>query len=129
MTISRLPISLIVAGSLVLAACGDGDSDSDRPLNDTTSGSTLPTPDGAASEAIEGEWILVAGEIDGVPVPLVDGWDVSLSIKWGELGGTAACNGYGGFVDVSAAGLRVTELSWTEMGCEPAVMQLEQSYL
>jgi heat shock protein HslJ len=129
MTISRLSISLIVAGSFVLAACGDGDTAADRPLDDTTSSSTLPTPDDAADDAIDGDWILVAGAIDGVPVLLVDGWDVSLSIELGELGGTAACNGYGGFVDVSADGLRVTELSWTEMGCEPAVMQLEQSYL
>ena len=114
--ISRLSISLIVAGSLVLAACGDGDSASDLPLDDTTSGSTLPAPNDAPSDAIDGDWILVAGDIDGAPVLLVDGRDVSLSIEWGELGGTAACNGYGGFVDVSADGLRVSELSWTEMG-------------
>jgi heat shock protein HslJ len=59
---------------------------------------------------------------------------VTLTIDGDQVFGTAACNGYGGTLaadDRLGGGgpFRVTELSWTEIGCEPDVMQLEQQYL
>jgi heat shock protein HslJ len=117
--------------ALVLAACGGDDAASTPP--DDTSGTgdvTLPAPDDAPDVApIDGPWRLTAGVVDGSDVALVDGWDVTLDIDGAQLGGTAACNGYGGTVDTTNGAFVVGELNWTEMGCEPAVMELEQLFL
>ena len=138
MTISRTALSVVAFGALLVAACGDDTSTSDSVAGDdaaaTTPDVSLPLPDGNDPNTIDGSWILTSGYLDGEPFDLVDGWNVTLTIDGDQVSGTAACNGYGGTLTTGdrlggSGPFRVTELSWTEMGCEPEVMQLEQRYL
>jgi heat shock protein HslJ len=45
------------------------------------------------------------------------------------VGGTAACNGYGGTADLSDGRFELGEFFITEMGCESAVMDAEAAYV
>lgn len=129
MKAARSYLSVLVIASLLLVGCGDDTSTPDSGLDGSTPDVTLPAPDDRRPDAVTGDWILTSGTVDGVALVLVDGWDITLTVESGELGGTAACNGYGGFVDVGDGTFAVGEMSWTEMGCESAVMELEQSFL
>jgi len=125
---SLLPI--LAAGALVIAGCGSDDPPANDAAADpgTDADVTLPTP-AAPVDTVDGAWVLTSGTVDDTDLALLDDWQVTLVVEWGEVGGTAACNGYGGFVDVGDGTFTVTQLGWTEMGCEPAVMDLEQAYL
>ena len=97
--------------AVALAACGAADESGD-----------------AASP--DGDWIAVSGVSDGSNVEFVEGFAVTISIDGDQVEGTAACNRYSGEVTVGSDGsFQVGGLSWTEIGCEPAVLELEQSYL
>ena len=100
-----------MAAILLLAACGgDGSPTAEQPLS--------------------GSWVLVEGEGPDGEVPLVDDAPVTLDIEDGELGGTAACNSYGGSVELDGQQLRIDGLFQTEMACEPAsIMDSEAAYL
>jgi heat shock protein HslJ len=132
---SRWFLGLLLPLSLVAAGCGDDGDDagpSGTPV--PTVDDTTDTNDDASDETVDGDWALVSGHLDGEEIELVDGWTVTMSIDGDRIGGTAACNGYGGTVVVDdelglGGSFVVDELSWTEMGCEPAVMELEQRFL
>ena len=135
MTFSRSALLMVAIGAVLVAACGDDTATSDDSGDGASAPDvTLPVPDDDDSSPLTGSWILTSGHLDGEPFEFVDGWNVTLTIEGDQVFGTAACNGYGGTVatdDRLGGGgpFRVTELSWTEMGCEPDVMQLEQQYL
>lgn len=132
-TLHRSSLLLIVAVLVSVAACGADDASPSEPA------STLPPPttgaDGAdAGETLDGSWTLTSGHLDGERIVLVEGWDVTLVIDGDQIQGTAACNGYGGSVAIGdefglGGSFAVGELAWTEMACEPAVMDVEQQYL
>lgn len=138
---SRWYLGLLVPLSLVAAGCGDdGDGDGgDVPgpggtpvptVGDTTDDTT----DDGTDATVQGDWVLRSGHLDGEQITLVDGWNVTMSVEGDRVGGTAACNGYGGTVGIGdefelGGSFVVGELSWTEMGCEPEVMELEQRFL
>jgi len=87
---------------------------------------------GGADEATapDGEWFAVSGVSDGIAVELIDGFAVTIGFDGDRIEGTAACNRYSGLVEVGSDGsFAASELSWTEIGCEPAVMGVEQAYL
>ena len=137
--LSRWSLSLLVAGALVASGCGDDDPVGEPVPTPTDTAPPDTTPDDMGGDngsdgSIDGGWVLVRGQLDGEEIELVDGWDVTLNIDGDEIGGTAACNGYGGTVAVGdefdlGGSFVIGELSWTEMGCEPAVMELEQQFL
>lgn len=104
--------------ALGLAACGD-DPDPIGPAD----GSAQEEPSAADPT---GSWVMVDG-----PAAPIDGWDVTVTVDGDRIGGTAACNGYGGTVTWSDQGdISVGELAQTEMACEaPGVMALEQAFL
>ena len=75
-------------------------------------------------------WELTEGTVDGEPVPIVDGYPITLSLTDEGAGGTAACNGYGGMYEIAGAQITFSELLGTEMACvDEGVMESEQSYL
>jgi heat shock protein HslJ len=99
--------SLVVLG-LIVAACGE-------PAE--------PAP-------IEGAWQLELGTLDGEPIPLVDGHPITLTLENDAVGGTAACNSYGGSYTLSNGEMIISELVHTEMACFPEeTMASESAYL
>ena len=83
-----------------------------------------------SAESLTGSWQLSSGQVDGGPLVLVDGWPISLEFDEGQLGGTAACNSYGGAFVRQGDMLTISELANTEMACSPsAVMDSESAYL
>jgi heat shock protein HslJ len=78
---------------------------------------------------LDGEWILQRGTIEGQPLELVQGARVSLRIDGAEVGGTAACNQYGGEMERDGDRITFGALFQTEMACDGPIMALETAYL
>ena len=114
----------MVVLSVVATGCGDDDVDVGDDPSDVG---------GLIGERPAGKWRLVSGSGADGRVPMVDGYDLTLDIDLdaGQVGGTAACNGYGGEVRTIADGTWIVDgYAWTEMGCaEPGVHESEQAYL
>jgi heat shock protein HslJ len=105
--------ALLAAAAVTLAGCAD--------LN----GPTAPT----GGTSIDGAWVLVAGSGPQGPLPIVSD-AVTLLVEEDEWGGTAACNHYGGAVEVDGDRVRVREVFRTEMAClDDRLMRLEDAYL
>ncbi len=108
---------MTVVGVLLTACGGTGPLTPDDPGGDPMAG-----PHGA--------WVLVEAE-PAIEVP--DAARVTLTVEEddGQLraGGTAACNSYGGTVEVGGSSWSLSEVVVTEMGCEPALMAAESAYL
>jgi heat shock protein HslJ len=104
MTARSILIAVLVA--LVASACGVG------PVAD-----------------LDGEWILQRGTVDGAPLELVQGARVSLRIDGTEVGGTAACNQYGGEMERDGDRITFGALFMTEMACDEPLMALESAYV
>ncbi len=80
--------------------------------------------------SIEGDWTLQSGTWDGQPIPTVEGNPITVEFESDEIGGTAACNTYGGRWQVNNGTFQILELAWTEIGCSPPeVMESEAAYL
>jgi len=78
---------------------------------------------------VVGDWVLTGGSIDGVDAPVLDDHRITLTITGSRIGGTAACNSYGGELAMGADGLRLENLAQTEMACEEPAMAAEAAYL
>ena len=85
-----------------------------------------PTSEPVADPA--GSWRLTAGTLDGIPVPIVADHPITLTIEGGEVGGTSACNSYGGRLSVAAGRVEIGELGMTAMACADDVMAAEAAY-
>ena len=105
--------AVLLAASVVLAACGgDGDDDASDP------------------STVEGEWVAVSGVSEGDEIDLIDGFAVTIEFSDGAVEGQGSCNRYSGEADVGDDGsIAVSDLSWTEIGCEPDVQMVENAYL
>lgn len=97
----------MVLFAVVLAACGGGE--------DAATGDGVDIPDG--------DWELVDGMAGVADHP------ITLSISGTEVSGRAACNSYFGAVSVSGSEISFGAMGQTAMGCEPAVMEAEQTFL
>lgn len=97
---------------LVLAACG-------APGATPTQSTELDT---------SGTWQLTSGRTDAGEVPILDDYPITLTITGDEIGGTAACNHYGGRLAVRDGRLTFDDLAMTAMGCEQAVAASEAAY-
>ena len=91
------------------------------------SGCSLPSHGAPAS--LDGEWLLQAGTNQGQPVPIVAGSRITLNIDGTQVGGSAACNSYGGTIQVSGSSVAISALSMTEMACQQDLMASEAAYL
>lgn len=92
-----------------------------------SAGATATQPPAAPVDAT-GDWRLTAGTVDGAAIPLDPKWPVTLTVDGVEIGGTAACNGYGGQIVVEEGEVRIGVMEMTLMGCEPEVMATEAAY-
>lgn len=81
------------------------------------------------SADLDGGWVLVGGTHDGESITPIEGTSVSLTIDGDEIGGTAACNHYGGTIERDGGSISIGALSMTEMACEEPIMALESAYL
>jgi heat shock protein HslJ len=98
---------------LILAACG----------------SPAASPSSGSSGDPEGSWQLASGATDAGPVPIVADHPITLTVEGSSIGGSAACNGYGGKIEPTGGGIRITDLAWTAMACMPdEVMAAEAAY-
>lgn len=77
---------------------------------------------------ITGNWQLSAGSVDGQAIPLIDGTPVTLNITGTEIGGSSACNSYGGQFILDGSAISIGDLSTTLMMCTPEVMAVEIPY-
>lgn len=109
-SVKRVVCAVVTA--VLAGACGSGGE---------------PAPAGDVDA--DGVWNLVRGESGAAAVPLVDGFPVTLEIEGGEISGTAACNAYGGPVEVSGSSFETGNLVVTEIGCARDVMESEERYL
>jgi heat shock protein HslJ len=99
----------VMAGLLLLAACG-------------------MLPPGATGD-LEGEWVLVGGVHGGDQLPVPDRAPITMTIDGTQVGGTAACNHYGGELTLSGDRLTIGAMTMTEMGCDPPIMEAESRYI
>ena len=76
-----------------------------------------------------GDWVLTGGSIDGDDAPVLDDHRITMTITGSSIGGTAACNSYGGDITMGADGLHLENLAQTEMACEEPAMAAEAAYL
>jgi heat shock protein HslJ len=77
---------------------------------------------------ITGNWQLVSGSVDGQALPLIDGSPVTLNVTGTEIGGTSACNSYGGQFILDGSSISIGDLVTTLMMCTPEVMEVEIPY-
>jgi heat shock protein HslJ len=127
---SRLFLLSIVV--LLAAACAGGAAPSDPPASVTPSDPPASAdPGGNAPDAPvdgDGDWLLIEATVDGAPIELSDEARVTLSIDGSQVGGTSACNGYGGEIVVADGEVRFGELFMTMMGCEEPAASIETAY-
>ena len=81
------------------------------------------------TETLDGTWQLTQGVDHGEPVSIVEPGSISLTIDGSEIGGRAACNIYGGTLDMDGNQITISALSMTEMACQEDLMASEAAYL
>lgn len=94
-------------------------------------GEASPSPAGVPDDGDpQGSWQLVEGTVNGEPVPILAEHRITLTIEGSRIGGTAACNSYGGQLSVEAGRMRIADLGQTLMACvEEAAMRTEMIYM
>lgn len=100
---TRLILAVLVVFTLLVAACGDGDS--------VTSG---------AAELDGRQFIAVTVEEGGAARPLVDGTRIDVRFDDGNIGLSAGCNSMGATYRIDDGVLIVDDMAMTAMGCDPA---------
>lgn len=127
----------VIGGGLIAWAIGRDATETVSTIGDDAGPDDADAdggPDGDTGEAggFDGSYVLADGLVDGVAVPIVDGGEPTLVIDGDQWSGRAACNGYGGTAEVTTDGggeVRIGELMWTAMACEPDLMASEQAFL
>jgi heat shock protein HslJ len=83
----------------------------------------------ATNVELDGSWRLTDGIHGGEPIPVVAQAPITMTIDGSEIGGHAACNIYGGTIEVDGDTVSIEALSMTEMACEEGVMASEASFM
>lgn len=115
----RIVANLAIA-LLLVAACGLA---------------SAPPPTGSAVPSgppepldVTGTWRLESGATDGVAIPVLPEYPVTLIVDGSQIGGTSACNGYGAELVVENGRTVVGGIGSTAMLCQPDVMASELAY-
>lgn len=78
---------------------------------------------------LDGTWTLESGMGSGDPIAPIAGSPITLTVEGSDIGGTAACNQYGGTLERTGDEVVIGALSMTEMACDEPIMALESAYL
>jgi heat shock protein HslJ len=81
------------------------------------------------SVELDGDWRLVSGSVRGTLIALVPEAQITMRIDGGEIGGTSACNHYGGQIADDGGEITIGALTMTEMACADEIMNAEAAYL
>ena len=100
--------AIIVTTATLLAACGFGPG---------------------ADIDLDGSWRLTDGSQSGKPIPVLANAPITMTINGSEIGGHAACNIYGGTIEIDGGRVSIEALSMTEMACEEDAMASEAAYM
>ncbi|MBI5158374.1 MAG: META domain-containing protein [Acidimicrobiia bacterium] len=107
----HLALILVLALTALIAACGEEQPPGADPFGDTT-------------------WQLASGTVDGTALVLIDGHPITFRVANGQVGGTAACNSYGGEITIENGVIVMGPTHMTEMWCgDEGVMDLEAAFL
>ncbi len=80
--------------------------------------------------AVDGEWRLVTGTVDGSSIPVLTDHPTTLTITAGQVSGNAACNDYDGYLDVSGSSAHPHNIFHSLALClNDAQMKSEDAYL
>lgn len=71
------------------------------------------------ADSVEGSWQMTSGVVDGEQIPLLDSHPITIDFEGDRVGGTAACNGYGGTFSLSGSNIEISDIGMTEMACFP----------
>ncbi|MDQ3618859.1 MAG: META domain-containing protein [Actinomycetota bacterium] len=106
----------LVALCLIATACGEaGEAPGGGPVSSTR---------------YSGAWRLTDGRGPDGEVPVIKGYRITLDIGDRKAGGTAACNSYGGDLDINGDSFSLKGgLAMTEMACDPEAMDSEAAYM
>ena len=108
------PTFALALVAALLVACG-------------STGAPPPSPSGNSFDP-RGSWELTSGSADGTEIPIVDDHPITLTIDGSEIGGTAACNSYGGRLTVTSGRLEISDMAMAAMGCQEPAMAAEAAY-
>lgn len=78
---------------------------------------------------LAGAWELERGTFDGELIEVPEGSRITMTIEGSDLGGTAACNHYGGTFELDGWSISIGALSMTEMACDEPTMSAEAAFL
>ncbi|HUF94996.1 MAG TPA: META domain-containing protein [Acidimicrobiia bacterium] len=79
---------------------------------------------------LTGSWQLTSGSHGEATLEPIATHPVTIEFTAEHVGGTAACNSYGGTFDASTGAITISELAITEMACDPPeTMELERAYI
>ena len=131
-------IATTAVAVIALAGCGATDGEPTIADESTITTESTMTEDASSeqgealmeSEALIGSsWTLRFGAGPEGEVALVDGWPISLTFDGDTLGGTAACNGYGGSYSIVDSTFQLEDVGQNQQGCLPEVQESERAYL
>ncbi len=130
-------VSVIVG---LLAACGGDDGstiagDVETLSDDETASDDETTFDQGEPVTVDldvltaSTWTLRFGGGPDGEIPLVDGWPITITFTEDTVGGTAACNGYGGSYTIDGSQLTLGDIGMNAMGCQPDVAASEAAFV
>ncbi len=79
--------------------------------------------------ALDGDWRLTAGTLDGSPILVGGDHPTTLTIAGGRLSGRGPCNQYGGYLDVSGSAIDPHDVFHTLAAClDSRLTKAESAY-
>lgn len=97
-------------------------------LNSAGGSVSFIEPPPVVDAALDGTAWVLDSLIDGeVAMSVLATTAPSLTVDTGEgsMQGTTGCNSFGGTVMIEGSGFMVTDMNWTEIGCQPGIMRQE----
>jgi heat shock protein HslJ len=121
--ISRTARVVVALAAVTLAACGrTGGTAAGGPPSE-------PAVADSVADAVGRTYVSTGVTVKGEPRPLVEGSRIRLALDEGSVGADAGCNHLGGTYEMDGDRLVVAGLAGTEMGCDPAALMDQDSWL